>query len=57
MARKKNVDAGREAKSPVGRVMDRALGKILDGVRQSDLAQLKKTLRQMLANANKLVEP
>ena len=51
------TDAGREAKSPVGRVMDRALGKILGGVRQSDLAQLKKTLRQMLANANRLVEP
>jgi DNA-binding MarR family transcriptional regulator len=51
------TDAGREAKSPVSRVLDRALGKILDGIRQSDLAQLKKTLRQILANANRLVEP
>ena len=51
------TDVGRAARSSVSRVMDRALGKILDGVRQSDLAQLKKTLRQMLANANRLVEP
>ena len=37
--------------------MDRALGKILEGIAPSDLDQLKTTLRQLLTNANRLVEP
>jgi hypothetical protein len=42
---------------PVSDVMDRALGKILDGIGQADLAGLKQTLRRILANAHKLGEP
>ncbi|MHC4108867.1 MAG: MarR family winged helix-turn-helix transcriptional regulator [Planctomycetota bacterium] len=48
------TNKGRDAKPAVSKVMDRALGKILDGVGEADLTRLKKTLRRVLANANKL---
>jgi DNA-binding MarR family transcriptional regulator len=51
------TEKGHEAMQPVSDVMDRALGKILDGIGQEDLTGLKQTLRRILANANKLGEP
>jgi DNA-binding MarR family transcriptional regulator len=51
------TEKGHEAMQPVSDVMDRALGKILDGIGQKDLTGLKQTLRRILANANKLGEP
>jgi DNA-binding MarR family transcriptional regulator len=51
------TERGREAKRPVSQLMDRALGRILDGVTPADLEQLKQTLRQVLINANRMVAP
>jgi DNA-binding MarR family transcriptional regulator len=51
------TENGHGALQPVSDVLDRALGKILDGIAPQDLVGLKRTLRQILANANRLEAP
>jgi DNA-binding MarR family transcriptional regulator len=51
------TEKGHGAMQPVSDVMDRALGKILNGIEPQDLAGLKQTLRRILANAHRLDEP
>ena len=51
------TEKGHEAMQPVSDVMDRALGRILNGIEPRDLAGLKQTLRRILANAHRLDEP
>lgn len=48
---------GHDAKESVGDVVDRALAKMLDGIEAAELVAFKQTLRQVLANANRLGEP
>jgi DNA-binding MarR family transcriptional regulator len=51
------TEKGHGAMQPVSDVMDRALGKILNGIEPQDLAGLKQTLRRILANAHRLDQP
>jgi len=48
---------GRAAQRPVTEIVDRALAKMLEGVSERDLEQLKGTLRHVLGNAHKLSGP
>ncbi len=48
---------GRAAQRPVTEVVDRALGKMLEGISEADLEKLKSTLRHVLGNAHNLGEP
>lgn len=45
---------GRKAQGPVNAVLNRALLTMFDGVAERDVERLKKTLRQVLANAHRL---
>ncbi|MBW2276858.1 MAG: MarR family transcriptional regulator [Deltaproteobacteria bacterium] len=51
------TESGRAVERPVTEVVNRALGKMLEGVSESDLMQLKRTLQHVLGNADKLNRP
>ena len=47
---------GKQVQPVVEKLVDRTLNKVLEEVLERDLSQLKKTLRSVLTNANKLGE-
>jgi len=46
--------AGQDIRSPVTTVVEQTLSRVLHGVPDNELEQLKKTLRQVLSNTHKL---
>ncbi len=48
------TNTGRQVRDPVLAVVDRTLTKVLDGVSEAELGRLKNTLRQVLANTDKM---
>lgn len=42
---------GRSARGPASKVVDRTLERVLDGVSERDVSQLKRTLKRLLSNS------